>query len=481
MDGRQPMTFPATLTLVTVAVRFDVPPDGGAAGQVLFIRPAPLTGPDPGSIVPPVPQVAFLAADGTASIELPATNDPDWAPVDWAYQVIASVAGTVQYGTLQLDHATPSVQLADLIQWDTAVITPGVSYAPIGHTHESSEHTHVISDVTGLPEELADLQDQIDDKAAVVHGHVIADTTGLQAALDAKLDDVSANLAHLDGGIAVADRFAVSTTGGMDWAAAATPSDLNLYRAAAGLLQTDYAFNAAALRYAGTDVATAIGGLQTALDLKAPLASPTFTGTVSGITKSMVGLDKVDNAYLPTYQPSDQNFLGWSFEPASGVAAATVQPTAGLAQMCRIRVLGSTITNIHFHLTAGGSVLTANQCYAAVYNDAGALLGAGAITASLHSTGVNGWADGGLKTHPLTTPQAVTPGGWYKILWWFNGTTGGTFSRGTNSGSAILNAGLTAATARYATANSGLTTAGTVPANIGTQTGGNTAWWVGVS
>jgi len=34
---------------------------------------------------------------------------------------------------------------------------------------------------------------------------------------------------------------------------------------------------------------------QTALDLKAPLASPTFTGTVNGITKSMVGLGNVDN------------------------------------------------------------------------------------------------------------------------------------------------------------------------------------------
>ena len=31
------------------------------------------------------------------------------------------------------------------------------------------------------------------------------------------------------------------------------------------------------------------------LNLKADLASPTFTGTVSGITKSMVGLENVDN------------------------------------------------------------------------------------------------------------------------------------------------------------------------------------------
>lgn len=36
-------------------------------------------------------------------------------------------------------------------------------------------------------------------------------------------------------------------------------------------------------------------GLQSALDLKAPLTSPTFIGTVSGITKSMVGLPNVDN------------------------------------------------------------------------------------------------------------------------------------------------------------------------------------------
>ncbi|NDD53258.1 hypothetical protein EBZ39_05190 [bacterium] len=34
---------------------------------------------------------------------------------------------------------------------------------------------------------------------------------------------------------------------------------------------------------------------QTALNLKAPLANPTFTGTVGGITKSMVGLGNVDN------------------------------------------------------------------------------------------------------------------------------------------------------------------------------------------
>ncbi len=37
------------------------------------------------------------------------------------------------------------------------------------------------------------------------------------------------------------------------------------------------------------------GPTQTALDLKAPLASPSFTGTVGGLSKSTVGLGNVDN------------------------------------------------------------------------------------------------------------------------------------------------------------------------------------------
>lgn len=42
-------------------------------------------------------------------------------------------------------------------------------------------------------------------------------------------------------------------------------------------------------------VISEVAGLQAALDLKAPLASPTFTGTVTGVTKTMVGLGSVDN------------------------------------------------------------------------------------------------------------------------------------------------------------------------------------------
>ena len=51
------------------------------------------------------------------------------------------------------------------------------------------------------------------------------------------------------------------------------------------------------LKANSTDVNTALALKASAadVDLKAPIASPTFTGTVSGITKSMVGLGSVDN------------------------------------------------------------------------------------------------------------------------------------------------------------------------------------------
>lgn len=47
--------------------------------------------------------------------------------------------------------------------------------------------------------------------------------------------------------------------------------------------------------HTGEQAISTVTGLQTALDAKAPLASPTFTGTVSGITKTMVGLGNADN------------------------------------------------------------------------------------------------------------------------------------------------------------------------------------------
>jgi len=202
-------------------------------------------------------------------------------------------------------------------------------------------------------------------------------------------------------------------------------------------------------------------------------ASPTAgrTWSLPDVNGSVV----LDSAM--SWQSEDHNLGGWTYDPVLHFGTQ-VQPTAGLMQVARIKFTKSLISNIHFHLTGGGNTLTANQCFAALFTDAGAFLG---ITSSLHGTGVGGWGDGGAKTHPLLVPQVWTPGAWCRVGWWFNGTAGATFSRAGNNGAPISNIGLTAPNLRYSTANAGLTTAGTVPANLGAQTAGSPAYWVGLS
>lgn len=121
------MAFPATLTLVTVGIQCDFPPSGAATGWFDFIADAPLLGATDNAIIPPFTLRATLAADGSATIQLPATNDPQWSPSGWAYRVDGRVGGSVITGTLQLNYQTASVQLADLLQVDGAAVA-GTSY-----------------------------------------------------------------------------------------------------------------------------------------------------------------------------------------------------------------------------------------------------------------------------------------------------------------------------------------------------------------
>jgi hypothetical protein len=79
---------------------------------------------------------------------------------------------------------------------------------------------------------------------------------------------------------------------------------------------------------AGKPVSTAT---QTALDLKAPLANPTFTGTVSGITKSMVGLGSVDNTTDAGKPISTATQTALDLKLASATAATTYETITNVA------------------------------------------------------------------------------------------------------------------------------------------------------
>jgi len=84
---------------------------------------------------------------------------------------------------------------------------------------------------------------------------------------------------------------------------------------------------------------------QTALDAKAPIASPIFTGTVSGITKLMVGLGNVDNTTdlnkpISTLTQTALNNRSYSVG-TSGSASITIV-TGGVANL--IAISGHTFT-----------------------------------------------------------------------------------------------------------------------------------------
>jgi hypothetical protein len=85
---------------------------------------------------------------------------------------------------------------------------------------------------------------------------------------------------------------------------------------------------------------------QSALDLKAPLADPTFTGTVSGVTKTHVGLDEVDNtsdADKPV-STATQTALDLKANLANPTFTGTVTSTGALVVEGNLTVSGTTTT-----------------------------------------------------------------------------------------------------------------------------------------
>ena len=70
---------------------------------------------------------------------------------------------------------------------------------------------------------------------------------------------------------------------------------------------------------------------QTALDLKAPLANPTFTGTVAGVTKAHVGLGNVDNTADSAKPVSTAQATAIATAKSEAIADATAQVNAVIA------------------------------------------------------------------------------------------------------------------------------------------------------
>ena len=169
----------------------------------------------------------------------------------------------------------------------------------------------------------------------------------------------------------------------------------------------------------------------------------------------------------------DRGWLTQNYDIAT-LANQTPIATAGRMEAVRVKLpFAALVTNVLTYAQAGGSVLTAGQCFAALYSSAGARIGVTADQASA-------WASTGLKTMALASGSFSCPAGDYYVAFWFNGTTGPAFVRHSVAGGVgQLNAGTAAPNLLHATADTGLTT--TSPATMGAQSAAAVAYWVGLS
>lgn len=343
------MARPTLITVKGQLFRVDGTPDTGSLtfqSRVLALYSLESQG------VVPSRKTVILDEDGKFEIELPATNDPAWAPVGWTYTLVMQLSEDYSIYDVSIPYDSPGAELglAELIPATPSTgIVPG-NYAPLVHKHAASDiisgtidmarlpvglthdtvaygdHTHAgggsggpiaIADVTGLVaalnakantshthaiSDVTGLQTALNGKAASVHTHAIADTSGLQGALDAKANssDVTTALAGKANSSDVTTALALKADSSA-LAAKANTTDVNT---ALALKADTSAVNTALATKANTSslatVATT-GSYNDLTDKPSSGGGAPAVSTVAGrtgdvvLTKSDVGLANVDN------------------------------------------------------------------------------------------------------------------------------------------------------------------------------------------
>ena len=237
-------------------------------------------------------------------------------------------------------------------------------------SYAASSHTHAIANVTGLQAAI-DGKQATGSYAASVHTHAIADVTALQAALDGKqVTGVYATLvagkvpsnqlpSYVDD-VLEYDTFAQLPASGEESKIYLVISTSRIYRWAGTVYvlveaspgSTDSVVEGATNLYFTN--ARAVTALAASLALKANLASPTFTGTVYGLTAGMVGLNAVSNT-------SDAS------KPVSTAAQTALNLKANLASPTFTGTVGGVtkamvgLTNVSDTSDASKPVSTATQ------------------------------------------------------------------------------------------------------------------------
>ncbi len=201
-------------------------------------------------------------------------------------------------------------------------------------------------------------------------------------------------------------------------------------------------------------------------------ATPTAASTTAPTAGSSANYARGDHVHPRIeWAAPDYGFITWAFDPANLGTAATALAVAGTMYVIKLHMpVATNVTNIITSMVAAGSGLTSGQCFAALYQG-GSLLG---VTAD--QSGV--WNTSGNKTMAIAGGAVAVAVGDVYVGMWFNGTTGPAPPRGVG-GEAVVNFGFAASAARFATANTGLTT--TAPGSLSGFAISNNAYWAALS
>lgn len=287
------MTFPATLDLITLTGTF-LDGDGSArAGTVTVNLPTPIRSEGDNIVVPPFELSVELDADGSFSLELPATTDPQWLPNTAEYVVQAVFTDWVKmWWTLPLpyDSVGDTIDLAD--SGPGNVGTPSLTIRQ-GVIQPLADGGYKGTWSGGTVYRTGD---------TVQHGSIVYGALKPSSGVTPGTD------------ITVWKAYPSSGGGG-------------------GAVDSVFGRTGDVVAEADDYAVADITGLTAALAAKAPINNPTFTGTVGGVTKAMVGLGNVDNT----------TDLNKPVSTAQAAADATVASNAAAA----LAAHASDTTDIH--------------------------------------------------------------------------------------------------------------------------------------
>lgn len=147
-------------------------------------------------------------------------------------------------------------------------------------------------------------------------------------------------------------------------------------------------------------------------------------------------------------RPVDHGLVAWSFDPVLAVVSSAL--TGGTVYLTKLQIHASVvITKIYWNVATAGVTPTAGQNEVGLYDSAGTRLAVTNVDSVIGSTG--------LKTTTITS-QTLAANGFCWVAMVFNAVTIPAISRGSAAvNSAVLNVGLSAATARYATGSTAQT------------------------